>query len=78
MSCRWHPWNVTVKRSMEALFLRDRPATPRACWLAVQRYSSIYFAWVVLAVATTVLALPHARAPGLFYDEAVHAGAAKD
>jgi len=32
----------------------------------------------VLAVATTVLALPHARAPGLFYDEAVHAGAAKD
>ena len=49
---------------MESLFLR--------------RYAPIFLTWVVLAVAATVLAWPHVRAPGLFYDEAVQVGAAKD
>jgi len=63
---------------MEPLLLRDCPAATRACWRAVRHHSPIVLTWIVLAVAATVLALPHAHVPGLFYDEAVHAGAAKD
>lgn len=63
---------------MEPFLLRDCPAATRTCWRAVRHHSPIVLTWIVLAVAATVLAWPHVRAPGLFYDEAVQVGAAKD
>jgi hypothetical protein len=64
VSLRWHSGNVAAKHAMESLFLRH--------------HAPIVLTWVVLAAAVTLLAWPHARAPGLFYDEAVQVGAAKD
>lgn len=38
----------------------------------------VFVAWLLLAAVTIALAWPQGRTPGLYYDEAVHAGVAKD